>query len=520
MENKGDKEFVRSIRRADVYMESTAEYTLPDYNGDIRKLLFTEAEVRPAGKFAGDGEVEFSGIVVYNIIYSDNDGKLSSTSFTSDYEHTVKCSAESYADAFCDTRVANFGVRLVGPRKISAKASVVGSVTLCERDAIEVEGSAFTGDSDVEVLEQTAMIRNTSASQTVEREYAETVATLDGAIADEVQVIYSGADVDLDDVDVEDGAVKIEGELTLYAVIRNGSEPAYLARREIEIEEILPYEGVNEDMRLIPEAVVVSLKDSVNATENGSEVVLSAIVEYSVRGERNTPVSIVSDAYMQTCVTENTYEDFCYSEFADFASAETELCGDMDRDSVEAAGLREVVCFSAVPKVEGVSCSDDTVAVSGEIRFSGVVSAMSDDGAISYHGVKFSTPFTENVKLSCQTNEKMRVEPKIALTDVRGSLDASKVYGSCKMTVSVLATEERSARALASCNAREDLPFEKHPARVTVYYPDKSETLFSVAKKFHTTPAKVSADNSLTADVSTGGGAEVSLAGVKRLIIT
>ena len=86
METKTDVSFTRNIKCADVYTESQADYALPDYLGDVRKILFTEAALRPSGRFAGGDEVEFSGVVVYNVVYLDAENNLSSAEFTSDYD--------------------------------------------------------------------------------------------------------------------------------------------------------------------------------------------------------------------------------------------------------------------------------------------------------------------------------------------------------------------------------------------------------------------------------------------------
>ena len=132
MEIKKDISYKKSTKCQDVYTESQVDYVLPDYMGDMRKILFTEATVRPSGKFAGGEAVEMSGIVVYNVIYLDSDGALSSVEFSSDYDYSVKCSGDNYNDSVAATRVSNYAIRLIGPRKISARASLVGSVRLLD----------------------------------------------------------------------------------------------------------------------------------------------------------------------------------------------------------------------------------------------------------------------------------------------------------------------------------------------------------------------------------------------------
>ena len=95
MEIKRETNYTKNIKCKDVYTESVGDYLLPDYQGDVRKILFTEATLRPAGRFAGGDEVEFSGVVVYNMVYLDGEGNLASLEFTTDYDYSVKCSGEN-----------------------------------------------------------------------------------------------------------------------------------------------------------------------------------------------------------------------------------------------------------------------------------------------------------------------------------------------------------------------------------------------------------------------------------------
>ena len=77
------------------------------------------------------------------MIYRYSENNLSAAEVTSDDDYTVKCSGENYKDSISDTRVSNYAIRLMGPRKFSARASLVGSVRLSESDSLTVEGDAF-----------------------------------------------------------------------------------------------------------------------------------------------------------------------------------------------------------------------------------------------------------------------------------------------------------------------------------------------------------------------------------------
>ena len=233
MEQNNEISYLKSARCQDVYTDSSAEYVLPDYNGDVRRILYTGATVRPAGSFTGEGEVVYSGIVVYDVVYLDGDGTLSSVSFTSDYELTSKCPTDSLSGAYADTRVANFAVRPVGPRKISAKASLVATPHAVTEHTYAPGGDAFSDRQSPETLTRVANIHKSCVSETVEREYAEEVVHVDGAIADELSVIHAAIDPMIEEVENDGDEITVRGSFTLSLTLKNGDEAAYREQKKI-----------------------------------------------------------------------------------------------------------------------------------------------------------------------------------------------------------------------------------------------------------------------------------------------
>ena len=518
MEFKTDNSYIKSIKCADVYTESQADYTIPDYLGDVRKILFTEASLRPSGRFAGGEEVEFSGVVVYNVIYLDSEGKLCSVEFTSDYDYSIKCSGDNYNDSISDTRVSNYSLRLTGPRKINAKASLVGSVKLSENVTVAVTGDAFTDGKAPEINKGSANVRMSKTSSVREREFAESVARLDGAIADEVKVVHSFAECLVDDVKCDEDKAVIKGRLCLFGVICNGDEPAYGVEKSISFEEGVEFEEISPDMHLIPHLSVTSLKSSVNADDAGCEVVLSAILELCVIGEGNQSVELVLDGYCTDCLTDNTYDSFGYSSLQDVASVKENHSAEIERSEIEADNIREIVFFSSTPKIESVEQENGIVSISGEVRYSGVASEMVGD-KISYVGIKFSSPFSVNVNIDCHNCNEINIETEIHSSNASATVDADKLYATCTLECIVVASCEESRAVLSSMNCCEGEESSTNEAKITVYYPAPNETLFEVAKRFRTSCLKVAQDNDITESVFAADNPQGGLSGIKKLII-
>ena len=207
-----------------------------------------------------------------------------------------------------------------------------------------------------------------------------------------------------------------------------------------------------------------------------------------------------------------------YTELTALGKERFTCQGEADRGTMDIGDIREILCMDAVARIDSAESCDEGVQIGGEILFSGICSETENDGSTTYIGVKFATPFGQNVKCNCQNWDKNIIEPKVSIHSATGLIDTEKIYGSCDVTIEVLTSAERCERVLSSSVAREELPYEKRESTVTVYYPSRGESLFTVAKKFHTTAAAIAENNSLSEAVI-GGDTVSELVGVKRLLI-
>lgn len=516
MDIKNEVKFGKLSSFTEAFAESSVDYTLPDYLGDVRRVLFTKCEARAASLFKADDCEEVSGIVAYNVIYIDADNKLCSASFSSDYDTSVKTGTDTEVKASASPKVLSYNVRLVGPRKFSAKASVSTLLRVTSEDLIAAGGTAYGGEEKPISATRVLKIHNSLSSERVEREYAEVVERLDGSIADEVNVLYTSADVVFDGVEASDGEAVVSGTLVLSAVIQDADSPIYFVEKRVPIEERIPFEDVSADMSLIPEGTVVSLSSNVNRDEEGSEVVISAVVEYAVVGEYNEEVMVTTDAYLKKFAVENTYSDYAYSELVDSQTVSESLSSDITREEIFGDALREIVYLEAIPKIEEMSFEGAKTLIRGDMKLSGLASVNDEDGEISYTGLKFTVPF--ELAFKCNAVEGDSFKCNIRASCPTSTIDTDRIKLAYTVSCDVTATRARCEKILIESSSVGDERLESVAGRITVYYPDSDESLFSVAKKFHTTPEKIAEDNALSESVaasSESGG----LGGVKKLFI-
>ena len=159
-----------------------------------------------------------------------------------------------------------------------------------------------------------------------------------------------------------------------------------------------------------------------------------------------------------------------------------------------------------------------TVNILGEIRYSGIASEIVGE-KITYTGIKFTSPFDINVNTSCQMDENSSFEVQLHTTNTGATLDAEKLYVSLNIEGVLTVSDEKCERVLTSMSRRSGEMYEPDEAKITVYYPSPSDTLFSVAKRYHSSCMKVAQDNDITESVFASDNPSGSLSGVKKLII-
>ena len=496
--------------------ESSCEYILPDYLGDVKKLVMTTAKAVPSGEFDGDGEVECAGIVAYDVVYLDSENKLSSASFSSDYDFTFSKNGDNYVDAYVTTQLANFGVRLTGPRRMIAKANVQSEICVMEKWEREETGSAFSVREEPEKITRNLNIESALFGERLEREYAEEAASLEGVSADDIEVITSNAYVRISEsLPVENG-VNIKGELIVSAIIRTPDTSVFAIRREIPFDETVSISGANSDMTAMSDAVISSVNIGVSESENSTELCANVIMEFKSVAFYNESIEVISDAYLKSKDTVAEYENIKISTQVSAETKSESARIKIPISSLDVGSLKEILALNQDFKGLTLKTEGNSPFFSGDVAFSGVACEISEDGESNITSLKFNSPLTVNVNISCQNLDKCKLFAKISPAGCEWEIDGENLNLVIWYTISHSLSEEENVRCLASCDTVGDMEYEKKVSRISVYYPDENETLFDVAKKFYTSVADIAKDNMIAEPTALGIPAKL---GFKKLII-
>lgn len=499
--------------------ESSCEYSLPDYMGDVKKILTVTASAVPSGKFASDGQVQFSGVVCYDVMYSDFEGKLTHLSTSSDYDFSVPTDAEGYVDGFADSRIANLSVRLTGPRKLIAKANLSSSVSIESEQTLECSGDAFSAGNSPEVASEDVSVKTVVFATSPEREYAEEAERFSGIGSEDVEIIATSGAVRIIESTVTEGGILVKGELIITSIVRTESQPPFAIKKVIPFEETVRADGVSPDMQTWADGYLSSVTSGVSDNDEGCSLTVNAIAEFTCKAAKNKSITVVTDAYLKERDTAETYEDYSYGTLVCTGSDEANVSCAVMRTDIGCEEIRDVISLGCEVRSFDKKSVSGGIELSGEAVFYGIACEINEDNKAIYLPIKFTAPFVINVNCGCRIPEDAELDVLVRVLDTDYSLDAEKLSVKALVKVGYTVTEQNSLTRLAACNICGEEEYRSRLSSVTVYYPEKGESLFAVAKKFHTTSAKIAEDNSLGEEAWASGNKGGVLTGIKNLII-
>ena len=510
----------RSYRRAsasELSVDVSCDYILPDYLGEVRKILFTEARAVPLPTYMNGEDACVSGTVHFKMVYMDSENRLSSAEFSEDYEATEHLSSDGLIGVSAHTSTQGYSMRLLGPRKISAKAKIEVNLTeVSERDS---EVSGLVDGGEIEVATDSILVADTVICESVEREYAEELTFLEGAISDEIEIPYSAVDSVVEECRVKDGEIWVSGEHTVSALVKCGDEPVYLMKREIPFAESFSAESLADGMYAVCDAYATSLKLNRNPTDTGTSLTASLIVEYIPTALGNREATVITDGYMKDRGTRTEHTELEVEELIYASAVSEKIESAATLESLSLIGIRDLLSVGAEVGVSSIEACEGGIRVNCDIRFSGVACEVNEDSAVTYLPLKHVAKLTKEIALNTGKSAEIRSEimPKICFAE--GHIDGDNVCLSATVMLDAAVYEKKSYKTLASIEATEEV-FESFDGKtIYVYYPDADDTLFSVARKFHTTTEKIAIDNALTEAAVADKNGSSSLLGIGKLII-
>ncbi len=481
------------------YMQTTVEsdVIVPDIKPDILKILQVSNEVVINRKEVQNDRIFVGGIVRMNVLYTPDNGILGSLKAIStqqEFNHSMDISGIIPGmELFIDAEAEPAEYTLVNSRKLSIRNKISLSARLINTTELDIA----TGVDEASAIETKCKSINIynpcidAVRDIIIRERLE-VPQGKSAICEVLKISSRPSAIELKTLD---GKAMTKGELkvcTLYCSDDDNTAPEVM-EHTIPFSEILEIDGLREGMDGEADYTLKDLYFEVCQDSDGDKKILSleATIEVEVRAFDVIDFNAIEDAYslchpVELKKTSYTVEQLLASNQAQATIKEPVSVPDYLPE------VHRLCDCSAKPWIENVSANKDRVTVSGYINCSFLY--LSEDSVSPASCFSHILPFTQHFEVMGATSNSV-CEAKADMEHISCTISSGKgLEVRAIVMVSVKVVEPTSVELVSEiiCNDEELLP--KTPS-ISVYFVQKGDSLWSIAKKYRTSPDAILAAN-------------------------
>lgn len=458
--------------------EITTEYSMPDYQPEIRRLLRVNATVMPPATYAGGGNAELSGTVRYDILYAAPDGQLYSATVSEDYGMSAPLDRE--ADTVgevvlvCDVIPDVVVSRVTAPRRLNIRTRLKARVQGFGERSVEEE---LRGDYDPRDLQRLTgeVMCGAFARSEVERFEMNEELTVDSSEG-ELRVISASAELCIGEAIAGEGTVSCRGDAIVKLLLCADGEDGvpFTVTRKLPFMETLTAEGFRSGMGCFAHAEC----DELRTTVEDNRIFCDIVGSVCVFGQENRPVTYTKDLFSTALECETEY---CTVEYPFALKCQNGNFTQSLYEPVEGFGIEPdaaVMDLSARAAADSLTYERGKWVLSGETKLWLLMKCGEE-----YATQEISLPF--RYEFDGEDGQLFGTSSDIRMMSGRARIDGGRLSVDCEMAVSVRLCGIKSVEMLSAATFTE--PCECYRECV-VCFPSESDTLWDVAKKYHTSP--------------------------------
>ena len=481
MERYDDKSSVAllPVTERTVSFEGTAEISLPEYLGEVGRLLWVRPTLQFPNGFLSAGTAEYAGRVTYRVLFVGTDGRLYGTEQEENYSFSLPCEATGLDRVSVVPQIDAVISRVLGPRKLSVRCRMRAEVMGYAEKSLAPDLGHVEGElcrmGDVTDGGRFSLLQGDAV------ELGEEIA-IEGESP--VQAVFAHAEVYMPDVTARAGEVHCRGEAVVTLLLSPEAGAPYAVVRRLPFDVAIAGEAVTTGAAARAHATACDLR--VIPGEGCVALALSFLPVAEV--QENEPIAYLKDAFvvgMQTTCQSERVRIFRAGEcgnvhFSVSGTAESEACG-LPREAVILASLAEA-------EVRDKHCDSRGTTVAGEICCHILYKNGEEFGATG-----MSVPFS------------VRTEGEFEALSVKATVPTCRVgrQGSLLSLDAelMLALRASNSAELTRVSEIEVAPRARHRnADVEICYPARGETVWSVARRYAVSPEELAISNGIAGD--------------------
>ena len=512
--------------------EVVGDYSLPDYQPEIKRLLRIGTNVLPPNRFAGTDGMELRGALDYYVLYMGHDNGIYCAPLTTEYTMQAEPDAEGRGllsaagepmVCLCDAVAETPTGRVTAPRRLNIRCRVKANVKLYGEYPLENIGE---GDTTLETLTHTAEVGRLYWG------LGETMPLQDDVILSptegEWRVVCAEGKVMVTEATPAMGAVICRGEVTLKLILcpaeteaefaadtaeEKIAPPLTVMQRKIPFSQTVEVEGVTPTCTATACGYCADV--SVEMEEGHLHVEMGVVTE--ARAQKNEAVSYVKDLYSTRREGECRYATYPTEQTLRALNGNFTLSDSLPLSEAGIDPAAKVADATAVAVPEGLVAD----AAKGRCILTGTCRChllLLRDGEYTSADVElpFRYEFDDQGLLQAEADSsEPTFDGRISVVNCRARMDGERVGIDAELAVALRTHRPAPLTALAETDFGEEVT--RRRGEYVICFPAPTDTLWTVAKRYHAPMAGLTVANNLPTGANSDS--RESLEGIGYLIV-
>lgn len=490
--------------KSSLQMTLDDDFNVPDTRPDVSKLIKTGGELKFNEQKMMNGKLYINGNLHFTVLYVSDESERPIQSirgqipFNEVMNLTEDCNQEN---AHVKYDIEDMSVNIINSRKLSLKALI--SLSLAVESVYDEEGAVdVDGDNDVHTLTKMIDITNMAVNKRDSYRFRdEIVLPNDKHIISEI--LFS--DIELKNVDIRllTDKFTIKGELLVFILYLGEGEghPIEYYETELPFSSTIDCNGSSEDMT--PD-ITLSLLDKnleIKPDSDGEERVVDVetVLEVNIKIYEETQMEILKDIYSPTRDITPIYKDVCYENLLMRNSNKARINERVRIDSNHPRILQ--ICHgSGDVKVDEITPIENGLRVDGVLNMN-ILYVTSEDSA-PMQSINSFIPFSQLIEVKdLKPNSLYDIKPSLEQINII-MLDTQEIEVKASVVFNVIVFDQLEESFLIDYNEA-PLDMDKLQAMPGMigYVVKPGDSLWSIAKAYHTTVDTIKEINDLESDI-------------------
>ncbi|MBR3754574.1 MAG: DUF3794 domain-containing protein [Clostridia bacterium] len=481
----------RVIREAKAEQSVDCDITLPDYCPDIKSVLCCEVEPGITAVDITGNRITAVGNATVKLIYVGDDDAISCFEQSCPINKYVEMSSlPEESTMLVSAKTSYVNCRAVSPRRMDVHGCITVLFSAVCRETAQVVSSASA--QGIQLRQQPVQTCNSLGCTSKLFQMSEVIPLPEGT-QNAKSILHADALPVITQTKNVSNKTLIKGDLQLAFTLCSQDGEVTKAEHTMPISQIAELQGLDEnslcDVRLSVSSLDVQLKPDESGEMRRIDV--AAGICAVVRGYSKTAAVLLSDAFSTVNELELQKDSVC----------EEGLAAVLDETFVNSAELD--FTGAAVGRVLDSWCTDLTCVHSfadSQLDLSGAVTVcvLYKDADDKPCFARRRVDYRHNIAVNSDT-EDVNYEPNICVSGVAVSGKGTQLNARIQLNASGCVFSRKNHLAVTDIT-ESGKKSKDNLSAITVYFADKGEKLWDIAKRFGTSVDAVSRRNSLSGE--------------------